>query len=117
MKPDSPPADYRRKRSTDKQEQGINDPMMPVAWTRLYKNEAGKENKILCTTMGSATDLLSEGLRRFLVNGVYWAVDLEGKIPSKANVDCVGEFQPTMYGFNSFKKGVKPADHELKIGK
>jgi len=24
----------------------------------------------------------------------------------------VGEFRPTMYGFNGFKKGVKPADHE-----
>lgn len=113
MTPDSPPADYRRKRSTDKQEQGINDPMMPVAWTRIYKNEAGKENKVLCTTLGSATDLQSEGLRRFLVNGVYWSVGLEKKIPRAAKVDYVGSFQPTMYGFNSFKKGVKPAEHEL----
>jgi len=114
MKPDSPPADYRRKRSTDKQEQGINDPMMPVAWTRLHTNETGKVNKILCTTLGSATDLQSEGLRRFLVNGAYWAVGLEKKIPRKARVDYVGEFHPTMYGFNTFKKGVKPAEHELK---
>jgi putative heme-binding domain-containing protein len=85
-----------------------NDPMQPVVWTRLYKNEAGKENKILTTTMGSATDLANEGLRRIVVNGVYWALDLP--VPDKANVDLFGEYTPTMYGFKSYKKGVKPAD-------
>ena len=115
MKQVDPPADYRRK--TNKGiEQGVNDPMQPVVWIRDHKNEAGKVNKILTTTMGSATDLQSEGLRRLLVNGVYWAVGLEKKIPKKAKVDYVGEFQPTMYGFNGGKKGVKPADHEMKDG-
>jgi hypothetical protein len=85
-------------------------------WWRHHTNEAGKVNKVLTTTMGSATDLQSEGLRRLLVNGAYWATGLEKKIPRKAKVDYVGEFQPTMYGFNGFKKGVKPADHELKAG-
>ena len=61
MKPTDAPADYKKKRATDKQEQGVNDPMMPVAWTRVYKNEAGKENRIFTTTMGAATDLQSEG--------------------------------------------------------
>jgi hypothetical protein len=112
MKPEDPPADYTKRRATDKQEQGINDPMQPVVWLRDYKNESGKTNKIICTTMGSATDLQNEGLRRLLVNGAYWALGLE--VPSKANVDLVGDFKPTMYGFNGFKKGVKPADHELK---
>ena len=106
MKPTDPPADYKRKN------QGINDPMMPVAWTRLNQNESGKANRILCTTMGAATDLESEGLRRLVVNGVYWGLGLE--IPAKASVDLVGEYQPTKYGFEIFKKGVKPAEHELK---
>jgi hypothetical protein len=113
MKPDSPPAEYKRKNSKGA-EQGINDPMQPVVWLRDYKNESGKTNKILTTTMGSATDLQNEGLRRLLVNAAYWAVGLEKKIPTKANVDYVGEFHPTMYGFNGYQKGVKPADHELK---
>jgi oligogalacturonide lyase len=108
MKPSDPPADYKRKRSTDKQEQGINDPMMPVVWTRLYKNEAGKENKVFCTTMGSSTDLQSEGLRRLVVNAVFWGLGLD--IPARANVTYVGDYKPTMYGFNSFTKGVKPGD-------
>jgi hypothetical protein len=116
MKPTDPPADYRKKTAKGVQ-QGVNDPMMPVVWLRHHTNEAAKVNKVLTTTMGSATDLQSEGLRRLLVNGAYWAVGLEKKIPRKGKVDYVGEFQPTMYGFNGFKKGVKPADHELKIAK
>ena len=84
MTPTSPPADYKKKRSTDKKEQGVNDPMMAVAWTRVYKNEAGKENRILCTTMGAATDLENEGLRRLIVNGVYWGLGMD--VPQKADV-------------------------------
>ena len=90
----------------------LNDPMMPVVWTRLYRNEAGATNRILCTTMGAATDLLSEGLRRLLVNGVYWAVGLE--TPAKADVNFVGDYQPDMFGFNGFVKGVKPVDLSAK---
>lgn len=112
MQPTDPPATYRKKTAKGV-EQGVNDPMMPVVWTRNYTNEAGKVNKIFTTTLGSATDLQSEGLRRLLVNASLWAVGLEKKIPRKAKVDYVGEFKPTMYGFNSFKKGVKPAEHEL----
>ena len=106
MKPTDASANYKRKT------QGINDPMMPIAWTREYKNDAGKVNKILCTTMGAATDLENEGLRRLVLNGVYWALGL--KIPAKANVDVVGEYKPTMYGFGGFKKDTKPGDYELK---
>jgi hypothetical protein len=109
MNPTDPPATDRKKRS-DKQEQGINDPMMPVAWTREPKNEAGKTNKVLCTTMGAATDLTNEGLRRLIVNGVYWGCGLD--IPAAADVKLVGDYQPTQFGFNEGKKGVKPASLE-----
>ncbi len=110
------PATYSKKTAKGVQ-QPVNDPMMPVVWTREYKNESGKVNKILTTTLGSATDLQSEGLRRLLVNSAYWAVGLEKKIPKKAKVDYVGEFKPTMYGFNGGKKGVKPSDHEMPAAK
>ena len=111
MTPTSPPAYYKKKRATDKMEQGINDPMMPVVWTRLYKNEAGQENKILCTTLGAATDLQNEGLRRIIVNAVYWGVGLE--VPAKADVTYVDDFKPLMYGFGGARRGLKPADHAL----
>lgn len=113
MKPDSPPATYKKKRSTDKQEQGINEPMMPVAWTREYKGTAGKTNKILCTTMGDATDLESEGLRRLIVNGVFWGLGLP--VPEKADVTYVDEYKPSFYSGNGFRKGMKPED--LALGK
>jgi hypothetical protein len=87
-------------------EQDLNAPMMPVVWVRSYKNEAGTTNKVLTSTMGAATDLLDEDLRRLLANGAYWAVGL--KVPEKADVTLVGEYKPTMFGFDKFKKGTKP---------
>ena len=89
-----------------------NDPMQPVVWVRNHKNESGKTNKVVVTTMGAATDLQNEGLRRLLVNAAYWALGLP--VPEKADVRYVGEYKPTMYGFGGFKRGVKPSDHELK---
>ncbi len=115
MTPESAPADYKKKPAGGKPEQGVNDPMMPVAWVREYKNEAGTTNRILTTTMGSATDFQSEGLRRLVVNGVFWGLKME--VPAEANVKLTGEFKPTMYGFNGAKKGVKPADTALKPAK
>ena len=113
MKPEDPPADYRKKTAKGV-EQGINDPMQPVVWLREHKNPAGKVNRLVTTTMGSSTDLQSEGLRRLLVNAAYWATGLESQIPKKADVAYVGEFKPTKYDFNGYKKGVKPADHDLR---
>jgi hypothetical protein len=108
MKPEDAPADYKKKRATDKAEQPVNDPAMPVVWTREVKNDAGKTNRILCTTMGSATDLQYEGLRRLLVNATYAFTGLE--VPAMANVTLIGEYKPTFYGFGGFTKGVRPSD-------
>ncbi len=113
MNPNDPAADYKKRRSTDKQEQGINDPMMPIAWKREVPNDAGKKNRILCTTMGAANDLQNEGLRRLVVNGVYWGLGLD--VPAKANVDYVDPYNPSMYGFKGQRPGLKPAD--LALGK
>lgn len=87
-----------------------NNPMMPVAWTKTYTGSAGKASKVFCTTMGASQDLLSEGMRRMIVNAAYWCLGLEDKIPAKNNVEIVGEWNPTKFGFNGAKKGVKPAD-------
>jgi hypothetical protein len=111
MDPVDPPADYKKKRRSGKEEQGINDPMMPVAWTRLFTNEAGKTNRIFCTTMGAATDLQNEGLRRLVVNAVYWTFGLD--VPARANVAYVDDYKPAMYGFKGYRRGLKPADHAL----
>ena len=91
-----------------------NNPMMPVAWTRTYEITPGRKGKVFTTTMGSSTDLSSVGVRRMLVNATYWAAGLESKVTGKANVDLVGAYKPTNFGFGRFKKGVRPADHEMK---
>jgi uncharacterized protein (DUF885 family) len=111
LTPDSAPADSRKRRATDKQEQGVNDPAMPVVWTRQYKNDGGTTNRILTSTMGSATDLENEGLRRLIVNGVYWGLGLD--VPARADVTYVDEYKPSFYGFDGFRKGLRPSDFEL----
>lgn len=110
MTADTPPASYK-KPTAAKVEQEVNSPMMPIAWLRVVKNDAGTENKILTTTMGAATDLTNEGLRRLVVNGVFWGLGLE--VPEKADVSIVGDYQPTMYGFKGNKVGLKPDDFAL----
>lgn len=108
---DSAPADRRKARSTDKQEQPVNDPAMAIAWTRLLKNDNGTTSRILTTTMGSATDLEDEGLRRLVVNGVYWGLGLD--VPAKADVRYVDEYVPSFYGFDGFRRGLRPSDFAL----
>jgi hypothetical protein len=105
MKPDDKPV-------ADKK----NDPMMPVAWVKSYKLPLpdAKTGKAFTTTMGAATDLVSEGTRRMIVNAAYWAVGLEDKIDPKSDVSLVGEFKPTPFKFGGFVKGLKPADHLMK---
>jgi formylglycine-generating enzyme required for sulfatase activity len=75
-----------------------NDPPLPIAWVRNYTGARGKTSRVFVTTMGASQDLISEGLRRLIVNGCYWAVGLEDKIPPRANVDFVGSYAPTAFG-------------------
>ena len=110
MTADTPPASYK-KVTAAKVEQEVNTPMMPVAWLRAVKNDVGTENKILATTMGAATDLTNEGLRRLVINGVFWGLGLE--VPEKADVAPIDDYTPTMYGFKGNKVGVKPESFEL----
>jgi hypothetical protein len=108
MKFDDPPAKY------EEGKQNRNEPMMPVAWTKSYEGDRGKTARIFCTTMGAATDLEAEGTRRMLVNAVYWSLGMEEKIPEKSNVDLVGEFKPTPFGFGKYVKDVMPETHAMK---
>jgi len=91
-----------------------NEPMMPVAWTKTYETKSGKEARVFTTTMGASQDLLSEGVRRMLVNACYWALGMEEKIDPQRSVAIAGDYNPSPFRFGGFKKGVKPSDHELK---
>ncbi|MGA2621785.1 MAG: ThuA domain-containing protein [Thermoguttaceae bacterium] len=91
-----------------------NDPMMPIAWTKTYRGGEGQVGRVFTTTMGAAADLASEGLRRLLVNAAYWCLGMEKQIPPRANVELVGRYQPSGFGFGKFVKGLKPADYALE---
>lgn len=87
-----------------------NEPMMPVAWVKTYTGKLGATGRVFTTTLGASQDLLSEGVRRLLVNACYWAVGIEDRIPAKTNVELVGVYKPRPFGFDGFQKGLRPAD-------
>lgn len=103
MKPTDPPLEGPK-----------NNPMMPLAWTKDYQMPGGKPGKLFCTTMGAATDFLSEDLRRLVVNATYWLNGLEAQIPDKASVAVTEKYKPSNFGFKdaSFfrEKRIRPID-------
>lgn len=88
----------------------LNDPMIPVAWTNAFTSPLGKTARIFTTTMGSADDLETEGLRRVLVNAAYWALALENEIPSKADVAFTEPYNPHSFLTDVYTGGLKPSD-------
>ena len=87
--------------------------IVPIAWRRTYLGETGNASRVFTTTLGASVDLKSEGVRRMLVNAVFWGLGMEDAIPDEANVDYVGEYEPTFYGFGEHKRGIYPADLEM----
>ena len=90
-----------------------NDPMMPVGWTKSYQIPGGMKGRSFATTMGASTDLVAAGTRRMIVNAAYWLLGMD--LPAAGtDVDLVGEFKPTRFGFKKkdywLKKGVRPSD-------
>lgn len=100
MTPDAKPVEGKK-----------NEPMMPVAWVKSYKGTSGKTSTVFNTTMGAATDLVSEGTRRMLVNSMFWCLEMEDAITADLNVSIVGDYKPTKFGFGGFRKGLKPSDY------
>ncbi|MFN0129768.1 MAG: hypothetical protein ACKV19_24140 [Verrucomicrobiales bacterium] len=97
-----------------------NDPMLPVAWTKSYEVPGGKSGRVFAATRGASTDLLSAGMRRMLVNGVYWSLGLEGQISeNETRVDLVGDYTATPIKFEGRDfwktKGIRPAAFALDM--
>lgn len=97
-----------------------NDPMMPVVWIKTYKSSSGVAGRVMNTTMGAATDFVEPGLRRIVINGVYWALGMESQIKADANIDFVTDYQPSNFGFTPKDgkywkaKDIKPSDFALE---
>lgn len=94
-----------------------NDPPQALAWLREYTAPNGSaKGRAFCTTAGAAVDLVSEDLRRLVVNAAYHLTGLE--VPGAADVTYVDPYQPSFYGFvkdPAFWSGraLKPADFGL----
>ena len=84
--------------------------LTPVVWLKHYTGTSGKPARVFTTTMGHAGDLESEGFRRLLVNGCYWCLGMEDKIPARSQADLLDPYNPTPIGFGKFTPGVKPSD-------
>ena len=84
--------------------------VMPMAWTKDYQIEGGKQGKAFTTTMGASVDLQSADLRRLIVNAVFWGLDMTDKIAPDMDVSIVGNYEPSMFGFGTFRKGMKVGD-------
>lgn len=95
MKPTDPPV-----------EGPLNNPMMPVAWTKTYKG-----GRIFTTTMGAAEDIENGGVRAMLVNAVYWTLHMEKRIPARPRAGLVGEYHGSHFGFGTYVKGRRPEDY------
>jgi type 1 glutamine amidotransferase len=99
MKPDDPP--------------NFHKPIMPMIWTWERPVNFGT-GRVMTSTIGAAEDLQSEDLRRIIVNGAYWALGMEASIPEKSDVDYVDPFEPSTFGRDKFRKGLKPNDYALQ---
>ena len=75
-----------------------NDPMPPIAWTKNYQIPNGQLGQSFTTTIGSATDMVDEEVRRLMVNATFHLLGME--VPAKAKVDLVGTYNPSPYNFH-----------------
>ncbi|MGK0220531.1 MAG: hypothetical protein ACI9HE_004042, partial [Planctomycetota bacterium] len=80
---------------------------LPVAWTTHWTGAGGKPARVFQSTMGSAKDLQSAGLRRLVFNAAYWCLGMEAKIEPDSDVAIIGTYEPLPSGFNYEKLGVK----------
>jgi len=84
--------------------------VMPIAWTKPYQLEGGKQGMSFASTMGSSLGFQSADLRRLILNALFWLLEMPETITPALNVDIVGEYNPTNFGFDTFRKGMKVGD-------
>ncbi len=75
-----------------------NKAMPPIVWTKSYQLPNGKKGKSVTSTIGAATDMLDQEVRRVLVNASYYLSGLE--VPQKAEVGLIGDYHPPQFKFH-----------------
>lgn len=81
---------------------------LPVVWFKNWETSEGKTARVLQSTMGSARDLESPGLRRLIVNAAYWGLEMEDQISAESSVEYTSAYKPLSGGFNYEGLGVVP---------
>jgi len=81
---------------------------LPIAWTKTWIGNKNLESKIFHFTMGSAEDFANEGVRRIVVNSIYWGLDLSEQIDPTRSVEPIDPYLPMKSGFNYEALGVTP---------
>jgi hypothetical protein len=84
--------------------------VMPIVWTKPYQLPGGKPGNALASTMGASLDFQSADLRRLVINASFWLLGMDKAITPDLSVDYVGDYQPTPFGFDSFRKGMRVSD-------
>lgn len=81
--------------------------VMPIAWTKPYQIEGGKPGMVFASTIGSSLGFQSADLRRLVLNASFWLLGMSETITPDLNVELVGAYHPTMFGFDTFRKGMR----------
>lgn len=81
---------------------------LPVVWTKEWRTSKGTNARVLHSTMGGASDLKCSALRRLIVNGVYWGMNMEQEISAESSVEIVGDYAPKKSGFAYEKLEIVP---------
>jgi uncharacterized protein len=87
-----------------------------VAWTHAYEGGQGT-SRVFFTTLGHPFDFFNESMRKLALNGIFWALGMEDRIPEGGlDADVIGEFNPNNAGFgNAYKPDVRPEDVPLVV--
>jgi putative membrane-bound dehydrogenase-like protein len=83
-------------------------PPMASEWTRTYNGKNGKTGRAFTSLYGASEDILNDGYRRMIVNGVYWSVGLENSIKADSKIDFLGPYKPNTFRGKGEAKGIKP---------
>ena len=81
---------------------------LPVAWAKTWTGKAGESARVFHSTMGSARDFESAGLRRLVFNACYWCLEMETQLRGDSSVEILGSYSPLASGFNYPQLGVVP---------
>jgi len=89
-------------------------PSKPSSWLRDYTGETGNLTKVFTTTMGSGPGFKNEGIRRLLVNAVFWLTGLADFIPLENNMEFVDPYNPNNWAkLGDFKTNLTPDDFKI----